>query len=344
VRALDLALRFAFFAVVPFLATFVSAIFPMTLVMANFGLTLVVFAAAEAVRERAQRSALLARLMKRRLDFEEYYRAHPPRPFLFYVFYPLLLPYVVARLETRRELWHFRGFTGGGLILLAAGAIADFWLHWQPEIGFGPFAVRWVMLIFVQTLCIFVFLMPVATTVVKLHLERRKRTLWALLAVAALSASAAIGFLVHQRRHVVSWVTTERVKLRTDAKPSAARAAQLRALRAAWDNAAELRASTDPDGWVEGDALDRAEEHLETFYRADEAYAFSMHAYPSGAPEVVVLQCHLGHKKPPIWRALRRNGQEVTSPADLPKGVLGLERRTKRRPPSTRAPSKPKGK
>jgi len=344
VRALDLALRFAFFAVVPFLATRVSALFPMTLVLVNFAFTLGVFAAAEAVRERARGSPLLGRLLKRRLDFEAHYRARPPRPFLFYVFYPLLLPYVVARTETRRELWHFRGFTGGGVLLLVAGAIASYGMSWQPELGFGAFAVRWVVLLAVQTLCIFVFLMPVATTVVKLHLERRLRALWALLAVAALSSSVAIGLLVQRRRHVVSWVTTQRVMLRTDALPAAARTAQLKALRAAWDNAAELRASTDPDGWVEGDALDRAEEHLGLFYREDEAYAFSMHAYPSGSPEVLVLQCHIGRGTPPIWRALRRSGKEVTSPADLPKGVLGLERRSARRPPVLRAPGKARSK
>ncbi|MFS8065298.1 MAG: hypothetical protein ACMG6S_02890, partial [Byssovorax sp.] len=58
-RALDFALRFAFFAIVPFLATWVSALFPMTAVLVNVALTLSIFAAAEAIRERAGRSPLL---------------------------------------------------------------------------------------------------------------------------------------------------------------------------------------------------------------------------------------------------------------------------------------------
>jgi hypothetical protein len=48
-----------------------------------------------------------------------------------------------------------------------------------------------------------------------------------------------------------------------------------------------------------------------------------------------LLQCELG-KGPPVWRALRRSGAEITSIADLPNGVLGLARRTTVRPPKKR--------
>lgn len=335
-RALDLALRFAFFAIVPFVATFVSARFPMTLVLVNVALTLVVFTAAEVVRERAGGSPLLARFVKRRLDFEAHYRAYPPKPFVFYVLYPLLIPYLLTRPELRRELWLYRGLTGGGVALLVAGAVFDFSTNWRPELGFGDFARAWIFLLGIQTLCIFVFLVPTATTIVKLHLERRFDALWTLMGAAAISVVIALGVLVHRRAPVVSWVTRERVALRTQAAPERARAAQLKALDAAWDNFAELRASTDADGWVEDDALDRVEQHLGLFYKEDEAYAFTLHAHPATAPDVLVLQCRLGRDRPPIWRALRRSGQELTSPAELPKGVLDLERRDERRPPTKR--------
>jgi hypothetical protein len=337
-RALDFALRLAFFAAVPFLATYVSVFFPMTIVLLNVAVTLVVFAAAEAVRDRAGRSPLFERLVRRRLAFEAYYREHPPRPFLFYVLYPLLLPYVLARPETRRELWLYRGFTGAGLVLLLLAAAADFLLHWPPELRLVDFLLIWLLLYGIQTLCIFVFLLPVSTTVVKLHAERRLRELWMLLGVAAISVAAAVIRLEHRRGHIVSWVTTHRVKMRTQASPSAAHAAQIKALRAVWGNLEELREATDKDGWVEGDALDRAEEHLGAFYKSDEAYAFSLHALPAAAPEVLVLQCHLERGAAPIWRAVRRSGQEVLSAAELPSGVLGLKRRTTRRPPTRRTP------
>jgi hypothetical protein len=337
-RTLDLALRFAFFAIVPFVATFVSALFPMTPVLVNVALTLIVFAAAEAVRERAQSSPLLARFVQRRLAFEAYYREHPPKPLLFYILYPLLLPYLLARAELRRELWLYRGYTGLGGAVLLIGAGIDYRRSWQPELPFGVFARTWVLLLVIQTLCIFVFLMPAATTVVKLHLERRLPALWTLLGVAALSVALALALLLHRHAHVVSWVTRQRVALRTEAAPEAAKAAQRRALEAAWDNFAELRESTDAQGWVEDDALDRAEQHLGLFYKPDEAYAFTMHALPAGAPEVLVLQCRLGRGRTPIWRAMRRSGHELSSPAELPKGVLDLERSAPRRPPTKRAP------
>jgi hypothetical protein len=335
----DFLLRLLFFLTVPFIATFVATRFPMTGVLINIALTLVVFAFAELARERAERSRLLKRALQRRFAFEAYYRENAPRPFLFYVFYPLLLPYVLSRPAARRELWLYRGFTGGGVAVLLAAAVFDFYRHWQPELGLGPFVVVWLMLFAIQTLAMFTFLLPVSTTVVKLHSERRLTELWVLLGAAAISIAAAVTTLVQRRGHIVSWVTTHRVGLRSAAVPAAARAAQIQALRAVWASGAELRESTDDGGWVEGDALDRAEDELEVFYKPDEAYAFSLHALPAAAPEVLVIQCHLGQGKPPIWRALKRSGQEITSAADLPKGVLGLVRRGTRRPPTKRAPT-----
>jgi hypothetical protein len=335
-RAVDFALRLAFFAIVPFLATWVSALFPMTAVLVNVALTLAIFAAAEAIRERAERSPLLARAVRRHLDFEAYYREHPPRAFLFYVFYPILLPYVIFRSELRRELWLYRGFTGGGLGILVAAAAIDFWRSWLPNLGFKDFIITWVLLFAIQTLCIFLFLLPIATTVVKLHAERRFKAIWILFAAAALSVTVAVVAIEQRRGHLVSWATTQRVRLRTKAAPSAARNAQLQALRVVWANAPELKESIDKDGWVEGDALDRAEEQLAAFYKPDEAYAFSLHALPAGAPEVLLLQCDLG-KGPPVWRALKRSGAEITSIVDLPRGVLGLARRQTVRPPKTRS-------
>jgi hypothetical protein len=295
----------------------------MTGVLVNIALTLIVFAFAEAVRARAERSRLLQKAMGRQLAFEAYYRENPPRPFLFYVFYPLLLPYVLARPGTRRELALYRGFTGGGAVILVALAALDFYRHWLPDLGLGEFLTVWVALFFIQTLAIFVFLLPVSTTVVKLHSERRLRALWVLLGVAALSVSLAVVTIVRRPGHVVSWVTSRRVMLRTAAVPDQARAAQLAALRAVRDNYAELVASTDAEGWVEGDAGERAEAELGAFYKPDEAYAFSLHALPPAAPETIILQCWIVGGGEPVWRAVRRDGTEITDRKDIPRGVLG---------------------
>jgi hypothetical protein len=324
-RALDFLLRLAFFATVPFLATFVAAFFPMTGVVVNIAVTLVVFAFAEALRERSERSRILKRVMARRFAFEAYYKENPPRPFLFYVLYPLLLPYVLARPVTRRELLLYRGFTGGGLAILVGGAVFDFYWHWLPELAFGEFIKVWVALFIIQTLAMFVFLLPVSTTVVKLHSERRLAELWVLLGAAAISVGLAVGVLVHKRGHIVSWVTSHRVMLRTKAAPDAAHAAQLKALHGVLENYAELVASTDAAGWSEGDSAERAEEHLGTFYKSDESYAFSLHALPPAAPEVILLQCWIIGGGPPIWRAIKKTGEEITDKKDLPPGILGLK-------------------
>ena len=164
----------------------------MTGVVVNVAVTLVVFAFAEAPRERAERSRVVQRAIARRFAFEAYYREHPPRPFLFYVFYPLLLPYVLSRPVTRRELLLYRGVTGGGVVILVAAAAFDFVAHWQPELGSGvrhrlggalrrPDAG------------------PVRLLVAhlddggQLHPERRLVELWALFAAAAVSVTVAVG-------------------------------------------------------------------------------------------------------------------------------------------------------
>lgn len=334
-RVLDFVMRLVFFATVPYLATRVAVVFPMLGVVVNVAFTLVVFAFAEATREQAERSWIVRRVVARRLAFEAFYREHPPRPFLFYVFYPLLLPYVLSRPLARQELLLYRGLTGGGVAILAAAAVFDFVEHWRPELGFLPFITVWVMLFAIQTLALFVFLLPISTTVVKFHSERRFPELWVLFAAAALSVSVALVQLVQRRGHIVSWVTTHRAALRTRAQPEAARAAQLDALHAVAGDVAELRASTDAAGWVEGDSGQVAEDRLALFYKRDEAYAFSLHALPAGAPEVIVLQCWIPGDGRPIWKAIKTTGVEITDPRELPKGVLGLRPRKNKRP-STR--------
>ena len=189
----------------------------------------------------------------------------------------------------------------------------------------------------IQTLVTLILLMPIATTVVKLHLERRFTWLWVLLATAAISVGFAVQDLEKRRGHVVSWMTTERAALRTDTMPAAARAAQLAALRDVLAHPEELRESTDKKGWVEDDAFDRAEESLERFYKPDEAYGFSLHALPPEVPTILFFQFNIGRGRPPIWRAIRKSGQEVTSKDELPPGLLGAPRKTTRKPPTHRA-------
>jgi hypothetical protein len=93
---LDFLLRLAFFSTAPLLLVRIAALFPMTGALAQIALTLIVFFAAEAVRRVGERSRLARLVLSSQLEFEAYYLEHPPRPFLYYVLYPLLFPYWLA--------------------------------------------------------------------------------------------------------------------------------------------------------------------------------------------------------------------------------------------------------
>lgn len=337
-RTLDLLLRGLFFAVAPFVVTLAAAAFPMTGVLVNVVVALAVFAFAEGVRSRAERSRVVRFLVRRHLAFEAYYREHPTGPFLYYILSPLLFPYWLFQAQARREVLVYRDLAGGGIAVLLITAGIDYARSWRPHLGPERFVLVWAGLVLVQTMLTLALVAPIATTIVKLHLERRLAALWILIAIAAVSAGFAVYRLERRRAPVVSWVTTERVMLRSQADPHGARATQIAALRAVWAHPEELAGSTDARGWVEEDALDRADEALEQFYKTDEAYAFTLHAVPPRAPEVLVLQCHLGWGRSNLWRAVRKDGREILSKDDLPAGVLGLQRKVTRRPAKNPAP------
>lgn len=337
-RALDFTLRLAFFVVLPFGVTLAAAIFPMTGVLINVVLALAVFAFAGAVRRRVARSRLLRLLIRRYLAFEAYYHEHPTAPFLYYLLSPLLFPYWLLKARARREVMIYRDLALGGIVVLLLSAAVDFLRNWQPHLGVDRFLRIWAILLAVQLLLTLVLVAPIATTVVKLHIERRRAALLSLLAVAAVSTGIAVQRLESRKAPIVSWVTTERVMLRTTTDPGTARAAQLEALREVWAHPDELALSTDRQGWVEDEALDRAGQVLEGFYKPDEAYAFTLHAIPPQSPEILLLQCQLRWGRPTVWRAIRKNGQEIVSRDELPAGILGLPRRATRRAPSHPAP------
>ena len=50
--------------------------------------------------------------------FERFYRENPPKPFVYYLFYPLLLPYWLLNRTARRELLLYRGLTVVGFFML----------------------------------------------------------------------------------------------------------------------------------------------------------------------------------------------------------------------------------
>src|SRR3954453_20726915 len=93
---LEYALRLAFFVTVPWILVVIAQLVPMTAALANMLLALFAFFFGEVVRRRIEKTSWLPRMLRRQLDFEAYYKEHPPKPFVYYLFYPLLFPYWIA--------------------------------------------------------------------------------------------------------------------------------------------------------------------------------------------------------------------------------------------------------
>ena len=108
---LDFVMRLVYFAAAPFLVVFAAALFPVSGAVLQLALALGVFFLAESVRGLAARSRAVRYVVSGQLEFEEFYRAHPPRPFLYYVFYPLLFPYWLVVRDARREFWIYKGYS-----------------------------------------------------------------------------------------------------------------------------------------------------------------------------------------------------------------------------------------
>ena len=173
----------------------------------------------------------------------------------------------------------------------------------------------------VETLLVLSLLMPIATTVVWYHASFRRRRLLVILLVFALSTSYALSRVLSHRDPIVSYLTRERVRLRTAAARRSAHHALQNAVEVAWRDLVKEKHAVQGDGKVEGKALDDARAALESFYKHDEAFAFDLWASPRSRPRVLVLYAQSPRKRPPIWVALK-DGAELRKADQLPKGAF----------------------
>jgi hypothetical protein len=321
-QTLDFLLRLAFFAAAPFLLVFATALFPITGALVQVGLALAVFFAGEALRRASTRSRLLARVLAGQLEFEAYYRAHPPRPFLYYVFYPLLFPYWIAVASARREFLLYKGYTLASFALLLASLGFQYWRSFPPELGAGDFIAIAVGTFVIETAVVLMFLMPIVTTVVHLHMRRWSWRLATVLVVGLASVTSAVVRIERRRDPIVSFATRMRVGKRTAARPQAAEQAQGRALWTAWRLLPKDKGDVDRDGKVEGAVLEAAQDALMPFYRNDEAHAFDLWYMRKGKSAVLVLYFEARHGKPPIWLGMNEKGAFVHDDRALPRGAF----------------------
>jgi hypothetical protein len=318
----DFVLRLAFFALAPIGIVRAASLFPMTGALFNVGLALVVFLAQEAIRSRIDRWPWLGWLLSRELKLEAYYRMHPPRPFVYYVLYPLLFPYWLLQTGARREFLLFKGYTLTSVGVLLVSVIVQYFVYWQPELGLRAFLPVVAVTLGIEMVFVLALLLPIATTIIALHQSMRSGRLLVLLAVGLCTTTWAIARVLHRRDPIVSYATRERVLLRTKVNPTLARAAQLDALRASWRHWQALPDAVEGDGKVEGPVLDAAHEALEKFYKHDEAFAFDLWATPKHSPKMLVLYFEARRRRAPIWLGLTQSGDEVREANDLPRGAF----------------------
>jgi hypothetical protein len=324
---LEYVLRLAFFATVPWLIVVIAELVPMTAALVNMVLALFAFFFGEIVRRKIENSSLLGRLLKRQLAFEAYYKEHPPKPFVYYLFYPLLFPYWLAVREARREFWLFKGYTLMTISFILLGGVYRLFFVYQPELGpknfLWPFAIGLV----VETFAVIMLLMPMTTSVVALHRTGQRVRLIALLAVGLVSAGASLAKISARHRTFPSVETRYRVAQRTQARPAIAKIAMKKALEAAW---AKRRAGSwgrEDDGTLEGPALDAARATLRDFYREDEAAAFEMWTTAKKErPGLILLYAEGNRRGHPVFMAMRFDGTIVDQVKDIPKPARKMMR------------------
>lgn len=316
-----------FFAAAPFAIVLLAVIFPVTGALINIGVALAVFIAGEAFQARASASSVGKRLLRRQLSLSLYYKLRPTRPFAYYALYPLLMPYWLINGDARREFWLFKGYTIGSFIILSGSVVYQYFVYWAPDLNLQDYARVVGITLVAELLLVLWLLMPIATTVIGFHETRRRGRLLILLLVGLLSTGIAIARVASRRDPIVSYATRERLYLRTAKEARRARAAQVKALRAAWGAVVTTAGSLEEDGRVEGAPLERAREALMTFYKPDEAYAFDLWASPRSDPKVLVLYFEARRGRPASWVAIRRDGEEVRDESQLPKNAFRAMRR-----------------
>jgi len=336
---LDFLLRAAFFAAAPRALVIAAALYPVTGAIVQIALALGVFVVGEAARQLAARSKLANLFLGSQLQFEAFYRAHPPRPFLYYLFYPLLFPYWLTNKEARAEFLLFKGYTLASFAFLLASLGVGYLRSFPPELTMRDFLPIAAKTFLAETVVVLMFLMPIVTSVVHYHSTRAPKRLGFLLAAGILSSGLAIARLEKARDPIVSLATRERVRLRTAVDKKKAYDALARGLGVAWkeipkaDGASAQRAARsapetdiDTDGKVEGAPLDDARVTLERFYKVDETFAFDLwrerENVKTGKLQTLVVYFEARGKDPPIWLAMDAPGATFSVAKKLPRGAL----------------------
>lgn len=326
VELLEYVARIAFFALVPFGVVLLSMLVPMGAALAQMLLALGAFFLGEVLVGAAHERPWLRRMLRRQLAFEAFYRQHPPRPFVYYVFYPLLFPYwLFMNREARREFWLFKGYTIIAIVAISAAGVYRWFYVYQPELGAKHFVAAFLVQLAIETLAVMLLIMPMTTSVVALHQKRHHGRLIALLLVGLLSAAVAAGYLHLRHRTFPSLETRQRVVARNAVNRVRSKAAMEHALTRAWQirrQGTRDQWERDTDGTLLGVPLDQARDVLEEYFRDDEAGAFELWTTSRRErPAMMVLFAEGRRKGNPVWLGMRSDGTVVDRITEIPKSA-----------------------
>ena len=326
----DLLARCAFFAIAPFLLVFVALLFPVTGAVIQIGLALIVFFLGEAIKRSTRRWPVLLDLLSSQFELEAFYREHPPKPFIYYVFYPLLAPYWLINATARREFLLYKGYTLASFCLVLVSLLVQYIGSFPPELGLGDFAPLAAGTLVVEAAVVLMFLMPIVTSVVHFHQRHARGKLGIVLALGLVSIGLATARLERRRDPIVSYAARVRLRLRTQAAPDAAYKAQADAIGEAWRALPSQLDDVERDGKVMNEPLDAARQTLSRFYKVDEASAFDLWYSNEHAHKILVLYFESHRGRAPIWIAIDELGAIVEDEKQLPRNAFRAMRRAAR--------------
>lgn len=323
---LDFSARLVFFALAPFGIVRLAWLFPVYGAIASVFMAIVVFVAAHKFRAWCERYRVLRYVIGRELRIEEHYRTHPPKPFLYYVFYPVLFPYWLIHGPSRREFWLFKGYTVVSIVILLGTSAASYFVSFEPDLGPEHFFPIVGVTLACEALLVLALLMPIATTVISFLQREWKPQLVALLFVGIVATCVALILHLQRREPIVSYATRERTVMRTRVHAKQSHDVQIAAVRAAWWQLKREKVPVEGDGRVDGPPLETARKVLEEYYKEDEAWSFDLWASPRNDPKVMVLYFEGRSWRRPLWVAIDAKTVEIKDPKLLPKGAFAAMR------------------
>ena len=330
-RAIDLVLRLVYVFAVPILLAPLTVVFPITATLVGAGLaTIVSLIGSERWQATVGRIPVLGRALGGMTAVGDFYREHPPKPLVYYIFYPLLLPVILFMRVPRREFLLYRRLNAIALVVVVITGVYDYFHNWRPELSFAQFVGMSIVTFILQLLATFSLVMPIVTTLLILRTRGRGKMLSAV--VVGIGVMSVLGVLVsHRMKNGVQIGTWMRVQARTqagfrefrqcaaeqhgDSRGCARKNKAFVALVEALDQV-YLALKDHPDD--KDAALDRARDKIGEYYKPDETAAFELYA-----DEGVYILYVFYAKHDVVWLG-RDARQLITDPAKLPPGARTL--------------------